>query len=175
LTLLLQKIGWTVRSKRRLLLGLLICALFVVVFVGSAVVQAYSRSLYDSSYTSMYYDEYSSRFQEPYYLGIWWNDVANQTFTNSRPFAGSHALEAFVMSYGQQVWWEENLNSSYVQLNSTFSVYYALDLAQLNKPRSSSTLNPELNPELISSGDPRLNAIFTTGRLVIISKPSATG
>ena len=173
LSVLLQKVGRVLHGKKQFLAGLIICGFIIVVFVSSAVAQGFGRSLYDSSYTQTFYDEYSSTFQEAYYLGIWWNTAANHNFTTSRPFAGSNALEVFVRSYGQQYWWETNLNSRYVALNSTFYAYYALDLAQLDKPDH--LTRRTLNPGLVSSQDPHLNAVFTTGRLVILSKPSPTG
>lgn len=69
----------------------------VVIFVSSAVVQAYPMNAYESHYNPIYYDEFRPAFQEPYYLGNWWNAAANHTTSGGTPFSGSRGLEDFIV------------------------------------------------------------------------------
>jgi hypothetical protein len=147
----------------------------VIIFLSSAVVQAYPRIVYEANYSPIYYDEYKPAFQEPYYLGNWWNAVADHATSAGTPFSGSRGLEDIVEGYGYQRWWEDSLDSPAVNLNNTassyFNVYYAVDFEQLTKPDHLS--NQTLSPIFASSGKPGLNMIFSNGRLSVIYKPQS--
>jgi len=174
LSVLLAKMANRISVPKLRFVKTCLAIMLVLIFVTSAVVQAYPRLIYDSTYTPIYYDEYPTTFQEPYYVGIWWLNSGNHTITN-RPFTGSRALEADIRGYGFQSWWAENMTSPAVDLNNprseVFTVYYAVDLAQLNKPEH--LQNETLSPELVSSQNDRLNTIFNTGRIIILVKPSS--
>jgi len=150
---------------------LTLVGLLIFIFLSSAVVQAYTRVTYDSTYTSAYYSEYQSTFQEPYYLGVWWKNAGNNSAANS-PFTGSLALKPFIKGFGGEVWWENNMSTPYVDLNNSvsvpFRVHFAVDLLQLQKPDN--LLNATLSPQLVSSQNPHLNTVFSTGRLELLVK-----
>jgi hypothetical protein len=157
--------------------GKTILAIFlIIIFASTMVAQAYPRVTYDAGYKPIFYDEYPETFQEPYYLGHWWFGARNQSLTYTRPWTGSEALKDVVMGYGWQAWWAESLNDSAVNLNNTstsqyFTVYYAFDTLQISKPDH--LYNATLNPEYVSSNDTQVNAIFNTGRIIVLYKPQA--
>jgi hypothetical protein len=171
LSVLLGEIGTKLHARKLNIAKLTLVSLLVFIFLSSAVVQAYPRVAYDSTYTPVFYDEYRSTFQEPYYLGVWWSSAGNNTAPNS-PFTGSLMLRDFIRGFGDEVWWENNMTSPDVDLNSSlsapFSVHYAVDLTQLQKPDH--TENVTLSPQLVSSQNSHLNTIFSTGRLEILVK-----
>jgi hypothetical protein len=171
LSILLGKLGGRLHSRKLNLTKMILAALLVFIFLSSAVVQAYPRVAYDSTYTPVFYDEYQSTFQEPYYLGVWWGSAGNNSARNS-PFTGSMVLRDFIRGFGYEVWWEENMTTPVVNLNSSlsdpFTVHYAVDLMQLQKPDH--TENMTLSPQLVSSQDSLTNTIFSTGRLEILVK-----
>jgi hypothetical protein len=151
-------------------LKVVLAVFLIIVFVSSAVVQAYPRITYESGYASNFYDEYPATFQEPVYLGTWWHAAANHTdaaYINT-------PLEAFVTGYGWQRYWEDNLTQPSVDLNNNtlsqyFTVYYAVDTLQVQKP--SQVYNLTLNPEYVSSKSTKINTIFDTGRIMVLVKP----
>jgi hypothetical protein len=144
----------------------------IIIFASSVVAQAYPRIVYDSGYTPIYFDEYPATFEEPYYLGNWWYGAANHTTAPSRPWTGSIVLFDFVGGYGWQPW-TETLNKSSVDVNNArseyFTVYYGLDVLQVAKPDHLYKLT--LNPLYVLSSDPRLDTIFSTGRIIVDCKP----
>jgi hypothetical protein len=153
-----------------------ILAIFlIIIFASSVVAQAYPRIVYDSGYTPLYFDEYKPTFQEPYYLGSWWYSAANHTTASSRPWTGSRVLFDFVSGYGWQPW-TDTLNQSSVDINSPrsqyFTVYYGLDVLQVNKPDHLS--KQTLDPLYVSSAYTRLDTIFDNGRLMVDCKPIGT-
>lgn len=175
LSILLQKINGRFRVHRiRSTMKTLLAIALVVVFVSSVVVQAYPRAVYESNYIPNYYDEYKPAFQEPYYLGNWWNAVADHATSAGAPFSGSRSLRDFVQGYGYQIWWEDSLTSPSVNVNNTdsshFNVYYAIDFQQFTRPDPIS--NQTISHVFVSSGRPGLNMIFNNGRLSVIYKPS---
>ena len=154
----------------------LVAICLIILFVSGAVVQAYPRVAYDASYRPIFYDEYVTSFTAPYYLGNWWNGVANHTVADSRPFSGSRALKTFIRGYGYQSWWEDNMSAPAVDLNGSrsvqFTVYYAIDTAQLQLPDH--IYNVTLSPQLVSAQNPKLNMIFNSGRIIVLYKPAGT-
>jgi hypothetical protein len=173
LSILLGKLEGRLHSRKLNITKVILAVLLVFIFVSSAVVQAYPRIAYDSTYKPVFYDEYQPTFQEPYYLGVWWSSAGNNTARNS-PFTGSKALKGFIQGFGDEVWWEDNMTSPLVNLNSSlsdpFNVHYAVDLMQLQKPDHNE--NMTLSPQLVSSQNSRTNTIFSTGRLEILVKSS---
>jgi len=171
LSILLGKLGRRLHGRKLNLTKLTLAALLVFIFLSSAVVQAYPRVAYDSTYTPVFYDEYQSTFQEPYYLGVWWSSAGNNTAPNS-PFTGSNVLRDFIRGFGYEVWWETNMTGPLVDVNSSlsapFNVHYAVDLMQLQKPDHAE--NVTLSPQLVSSQNSHINTIFSTGRLEILVK-----
>jgi hypothetical protein len=171
LSVLLGKLGTRLRARKLNIAKLTLASLLIFICLSSAVVQAYPRVAYDSTYTAVFFDEYQSTFQEPYYLGVWWSNAGNNTAPNS-PFTGSLVLRDFIMGFGHEVWWENNMTSPLVDLNSSvsdpFNVHYAVDLMQLYKPDHSE--NVTLSPQLVSSQNSHLNTIFSTGRLEVLVK-----
>ncbi len=169
---LVRKLGGKNHSWRMPPTRIVLAVLVVMIFVSSAVVQAYARTAYDSNYKPIYYDEYRSSFQEPVYVGRWWLSAANQSLTLYRPITGSRALEPFLKGYGFQYWWDDNLTSRAVNLNNEtsdpFTAYYALDLRQLQQ--SDRFYNMTLSPQLVSSQYSKVDTIFSTGRIVILYK-----
>ena len=145
----------------------------IVILVSTTVVQAYPRTAYDSSFSAVFIqDEYTSRFQAPYYVGNWWNGAANHTLENDRPFTGSRVLASFIEGYGYQVWWEDNMTSPYVNMNNItsaqFTVYYAIDTQQIQKPDH--LYGNTLSPQIISAQNKTVNMIFNCGRIIVLNK-----
>jgi hypothetical protein len=171
--LLFQKLNGRLRGN---ITKVILSVFLIVIFVSCTVVQAYPRITYESSYVPTYYDEYPAAFQEPYYLGTWWNAAANHTLTNTRPVTGSRALHDDLQGYGYQYLWFDQLNESAVDLNNTksqyFVVYYAIDLRNLQKPEH--LYNNTLSPALVSSHNAHLNQIFSTGRILYVYKPAVS-
>ena len=177
LYLVLGSLERRIQGNKMLFVKGFLCIVLIVIFATSAVVQAYSRGFYDSTYQQIYYDEYitlqQSTFLEPIYLGTWWSVANNHTSSND-PMAGSNGLRYFVEAYGYQGWWVDNVSSPYVdpnsKLSSSFIVYYAFD--ELNVQLPDHLYNATLSPNFISSNDTKLNTIFNTGRLMVDFKPS---
>ena len=170
-SILLGKLGGWIHSKKLNITELALAALLVFIFLSSAVVQAYPRVAYDSTYRAVFYDEYQSTFQEAYYLGVWWSSAGNNTNPNS-PFTGSRALKPYLMGFGRVRWWEDNMSSPDVELNNTasaqFRVQFAIDLMQLQK--GDQTFNMTISPQLVSSQNSQLDTVVSTGRLEILVK-----
>jgi hypothetical protein len=177
ISVLVREIRMKLHGRRLDLATLAVCIFIILIFATSAVVQAYARIGYDSSYVPTQYNEYLPSFHEAYYLGNWWNRAANHTLTNNMPFTGSIALRYFVTGYGYQHWWAD-LGAPQVDLNNTrsryFTAYYGFDLLQLEKPahNDNATLTLEI-ASITSSQNTKVNTIFSTGRLVVLQKPSA--
>ena len=180
LYLVLNRLELRIHGDKMLLVKAVLCIVLIVIFTTSAVVQAYSRGFYDSTYHQVYYDEYitwqQSSFLEPIYLGTWWSAANNHTLASNDPMAGSNGLRYFVEAYGYQGWWVDNVSSPYVaensRLSSSFTVYYAFDTLNVQLPDH--LYNTTLSPQFISSNDTKLNTIFNTGRLIVDFKPPQT-
>ncbi len=173
LSIFMQKLSTQIHGIKLHGTKIVIVALLIVIFVSSGVVQAYPRSLYDSTYVPVHYDEYYPTFQEPVFMGNWWSVAGNNSARNS-PFTGSRSLKPFVRGFGYETWWEDNMSSPYVDMNdslsASFTVHYAMDLKQLQMPEN--LYNVTLSPSLVSSQDPHLNTVFNTGGLEIVVKPA---
>jgi len=171
LSVLLRDLGGRLHSRKIDITRVALVILLVFIFLSSAIVQAYPRLAYDTTYTPVFSDEYRSTFQEPYYLGVWWSSAGNNSAPNN-PFTGSLALRDFIVGLGHERWWENNMTSPDVDLNSSlsgpFNVHYAVDLMQAQKPDQAE--NVSLSPQLVSSQNPHVNTIFSTGRLEILVK-----
>jgi hypothetical protein len=121
-------------SRSKYVLEFLFCFLLIAIFLSSCIFQAHPRWVYDSTYNSTKYDEASVDPQQQWSHSFW---VARSVMSHDMTtFSGSESSMRYVLGYGNQRSWNENLSiSAAISLADVWhTVYYVFDRNNLRLP-----------------------------------------